>query len=121
MCEAQCRDLVARRRARTGTAHEVRELLTRLGALGSPMPEIARELNLSARTLRRRLEEEGTSFRALLDEVREALAEELLTMGAVPVEDVAVRLGYAEASSFIHAFKRWKGVTPTAYVRHRSG
>ncbi|WP_459710705.1 AraC family transcriptional regulator [Actinophytocola sp. KF-1] len=120
MCEAQCRDLVARRRARTGTAHEVRELLTRIGALGSPMTAVARELNLSTRTLRRRLEEEGTSFRALLDEVREALAEELLTMGAVPVEDVAVRLGYAEASSFIHAFKRWKGVTPTAYVRQRA-
>ncbi|MBB4910932.1 AraC family transcriptional regulator [Actinophytocola algeriensis] len=121
MCEAQCRDIVARRRARSGTAHEVRELLTRLGALGSPMPEVARELNLSTRTLRRRLEEEGTSFRALLDEVREALAEELLTKGAVPVEDVAVRLGYAEASSFIHAFKRWKGVTPIAYVRQRPG
>lgn len=120
MCEAQCRDLVTRRRARTGTAHEVRQLLTRLGALGSPMPAIARELNLSTRTLRRRLAEEGTSFRALLDEVREALAEELLTLGAVPVEDVAVRLGYAEASSFIHAFKRWKGVTPTAYVRRRT-
>lgn len=121
MCEAQCRELVARRRARSGTAHEVRELLTRIGALGAPMPAVARELNLSARTLRRRLEEEGTSFRALLDEVREALAEELLAKGAVPVEDVAVRLGYAEASSFIHAFKRWKGVTPTAYVRDRSG
>lgn len=121
MCEAQCREIVARRRARSGTAHEVRELLTRLGALGSPMPSVARELNLSTRTLRRRLEEEGTSFRALLDEVREALAEELLTKGAIPVEDVAVRLGYAEASSFIHAFKRWKGVTPIAYVRERTG
>ena len=121
MCEAQCRDIVTRRRARSGTAHEVRELLTRLGALGSAMPDVARELNLSTRTLRRRLEEEGTSFRALLDEVREALAEELLTMGAVPVEDVAIRLGYAEASSFIHAFKRWKGVTPIAFVRERTG
>ncbi|MFC4857747.1 AraC family transcriptional regulator [Actinophytocola glycyrrhizae] len=121
MCETQCRELVARRRARSGTAHEVRELLTRLGALGTPMPSVARELNLSTRTLRRRLEEEGTSFRALLDEVREALAEELLATGAVPVEDVAVRLGYAEASSFIHAFKRWKGITPVAYARQRTG
>ncbi|MGB3442052.1 MAG: AraC family transcriptional regulator [Actinophytocola sp.] len=121
MCEAQCRELVARRRARTGTAHDVRDLLTRLGGLGSPMAAVAGELNLSTRTLRRRLDEEGTSFRALLDEVRETLAEELLTKGAVPVEDVAVRLGYAEASSFIHAFKRWKGVTPIAFVRQRTG
>lgn len=121
MCEAQCRELVARRRARTGTAHDVRELLTRIGALGTPMAAVAGELNLSIRTLRRRLDDEGTSFRALLDEVRETLAEELLTKGAVPVEDVAVRLGYAEASSFIHAFKRWKGVTPIAFVRQRTG
>lgn len=121
MCEAQCRELVTRRRARTGTAHDVREHLTRLGGPGSAMPDVARELNLSTRTLRRRLEDEGTSFRALLDEVREALAEELLRNGAVPVEDVAFRLGYAEASSFIHAFKRWKGVTPVAYLRQRAG
>jgi AraC-like DNA-binding protein len=121
MCEAQCRELVSRRRARSGFAHDVRESLTRLGALSSRMPDVARQLNISTRTLRRRLEEEGTTFRALLDEVREALAEELLAAGAVPVEDVATRLGYAEASSFIHAFKRWKGVTPTAFAQRRRG
>lgn len=119
MCDAQCRALVSRRRARTGMAHDVREGLTRFGAVSSRMPDVARSLGVSTRTLRRRLDEEGTSFRALLDEVREALAEELLTKGAVPVEDVAFRLGYAEASSFIHAFKRWKGVTPTAFLRNR--
>lgn len=120
MCEAQCRALVSRRRARTGIAHEVRERLTLFGAVSSPMADVARQLGVSTRTLRRRLQDEGTSFRALLDEFREALAEELLTTGAVPVEDVAFRLGYAEASSFIHAFKRWKGVTPTAFIAMRN-
>lgn len=91
ICEAQCRELVAR------------------------------ELNLSARTLRRRLTEAGTSYRALVDEVRQTLAEEMLGIGALSVEDVAIRLGYAEASSFIYAFKRWKGVTPAAYVRRFAG
>ncbi|TVT45386.1 AraC family transcriptional regulator [Amycolatopsis rhizosphaerae] len=119
-CEAQCRELVTRRRRRAGVAHEVREHLTRFGAIARGMPGVARELNMSARTLRRKLEEEGTSFRALLDEVREALAEELLVSGALSVEDVAIRLGYAEASSFIHAFKRWKGVTPASYTRHHT-
>ncbi|TDV57376.1 AraC family transcriptional regulator [Actinophytocola oryzae] len=119
MCEAQCRELVSSRRARTGMAHEVRELLSGFGAVSAQMTDVARRLGVSTRTLRRRLEDEGTSFRALLDEVREALAEELLTRGAVPVEDVAYRLGYAEASSFIHAFKRWKGVTPSAFLRGR--
>ncbi|KAA9161347.1 AraC family transcriptional regulator [Amycolatopsis acidicola] len=119
VCEAQCRDLVSRRRARAGIAHEVRAKLTRVGAIAEGMPGVARELNMSIRTLRRKLDESGTSFRALQDEVREALAEELLTTGALSIEDVAVRLGYAEASSFIHAFKRWKGITPAAFVRAR--
>jgi AraC-like DNA-binding protein len=114
-CEAQCRELVARRRARAGIAHEVRDLLSRPGAIGVGMDHVARELAISTRTLRRRLAESGTSFQELLDEVREALALELLT--TLPVEDVALRLGYAEASSFIHAFKRWKGVTPAAHTR----
>ncbi|NKQ57430.1 AraC family transcriptional regulator [Amycolatopsis sp. K13G38] len=118
-CEAQCRELVSRRRSRAGIANDVRERLVKLGALQEGMPRIARELNMSTRTLRRKLEEAGTSFRMLSDEVREALAEELLTTGALSIEDVATRLGYAEASSFIHAFKRWKGTTPAAFLRNR--
>ncbi|MTD58409.1 AraC family transcriptional regulator [Amycolatopsis pithecellobii] len=117
VCEAQCRTLVSRRRRRSGVAYDVRERLTRFGALAEGMPGVARDLGMSTRTLRRKLAEEGTSFRALLDEVRVALAEEMLTTGALSIEDVAIRLGYAEASSFIHAFKRWKGTTPSAYLR----
>lgn len=119
LCEAQCRELVTRRRARTGIAHEVRERLIRVGG-AADMDQVARELNVSPRTLRRRLDEVGTSYRALLDEVRQALSEEMLSTGALSVEDVAVRLGYAEASSFIYAFKRWNGTTPAAYLRRRS-
>lgn len=117
VCEAQCRALVERRRNRSGIANQVRERLTKFGALHEGMPGVARELGMSTRTLRRKLEESGTTFRALLDEVREALADELLASGALSIEDVAVRLGYAEASSFIHAFKRWKGTTPASYLR----
>ncbi|MGC7095546.1 AraC family transcriptional regulator [Amycolatopsis lurida] len=117
ICEAQCRELVTRRRARTGISHQVRERLIRLGGADTGMDAVARDLAMSPRTLRRRLTEAGTSYRALVDEVREALAEELLATGVLSVEAVAVRLGYAEASSFIYAFKRWKGVTPAAYAR----
>ncbi|TNC24639.1 AraC family transcriptional regulator [Amycolatopsis alkalitolerans] len=117
LCESQCRTLVSQRRSRAGIADEVRARLTRFGALAGGMPAVARELGMSTRTLRRKLDESGTSFRTLLDEVRMALAEEMLTTGALSIEDVAIRLGYAEASSFIHAFKRWKGTTPAAYGR----
>lgn len=105
-----CRTVVARRRERSGLAGEVRVLITQRLAVGAPMPVVAAAAGLSERTLRRRLADEGTSYQRLLDEVRETLALELL--GTLPVQDVAVRLGYAEASSFILAFRRWTGRTP---------
>ncbi|QLY30584.1 AraC family transcriptional regulator [Nocardia huaxiensis] len=125
VCVAQCRDLLHRRRSRTGIAAEVRDrLLPGIGATGFATPlsfeAIARELNLSPRTLRRHLDAAGTSYRALLDEVRRTLAEEMLTATPLSVDDIAIRLGYAEATPFIHAFKRWTSTTPAAYRRtHR--
>ncbi|WP_459955622.1 AraC family transcriptional regulator [Nocardia sp. IFM 10818] len=122
ICLAQCRELVSRRRARTGIAADVRErLVPRGGVDGFAAPPgidlVARDLNMSTRTLRRHLDAAGTSYRQLLDEVRRALAEEMLTATPLSVSDVAIRLGYAEASTFIHAFKRWTGTTPSAYRR----
>jgi AraC-like DNA-binding protein len=112
--EAQCRALVEHRRARTGIAGQVRDAL-----LTMPPPsleQVADGLHLSARTLRRRLTAEGASFRGLVEEVREALAEELLRAD-LPVEQVARRLGYAETASFTHAFTRWKGTSPRQWAR----
>ncbi|QRP44642.1 AraC family transcriptional regulator [Amycolatopsis sp. FDAARGOS 1241] len=117
LCAAQCDALVARRRERSGISQLVRERLVRLGGVDAGMAEVARQLTVSPRTLRRRLTEAGTGYRQLVDEVRQTLAEEMLDTGALSVEDVALRLGYAEASSFIYAFKRWTGMTPAAYAR----
>ncbi|WP_327144098.1 AraC family transcriptional regulator [Nocardia sp. NBC_01327] len=125
LCVAQCRELLHRRSARTGIAAEVRDrLLPGTGATGFSTPPtldaVCRDLNLSPRTLRRHLVAAGTSYRALLDEVRQALAEEMLTATPLSVDDIAIRLGYAEATPFIHAFKRWTATTPAAYRRaHR--
>lgn len=116
LAEALCRDVVSRRRRRTGITEQVRVWITRNVAHGADMAQAAESLALSERTLRRRLSQEGTGYQALLDEVREALAEEMLGTGLLSVEDIALRLGYAEASSFIHAFKRWKGCTPARFV-----
>ncbi|MEU8897985.1 AraC family transcriptional regulator [Nocardia sp. NPDC048505] len=124
MCLTQCRELVDRRRARTGIAAQVRELLVPGGADGFCAPPgidtVASDLNMSTRTLRRHLDAAGTSYRALLDEVRRALAEEMLTATPLSVSDVAIRLGYAESSTFIYAFKRWTGSTPAVFRRERA-
>jgi AraC-like DNA-binding protein len=117
MTERQCRELVGRRRTRTGVAGRVRDELVRSPADMPGADAVAGTLAVSERTLRRRLAEEGTSFRALVEEVREALAEELLGTGSLTVEQVARRLGYAETASFTHAFTRWKGVSPRAWLR----
>ncbi|MFE3104381.1 AraC family transcriptional regulator [Nocardia tengchongensis] len=119
-CEQMCRDLLARRHARTGVAGAVRDLLVRDPGRVPDQVEVAAELFMSPRTLSRRLHEEGTSFRALLDEVRRALSEELLDHTSMTTEQLAARLGYAEAASFIRAFRRWKGCTPQEY-RSRNG
>lgn len=116
MTTAMCADLVSRRRARTGTAQQTRVLIAQHLANGAPMAAVAADLALGERSLRRRLAAEGTSYQQLLDEVRESLAVQLLETGVLSVEDVAQRLGYAEASSFIVAFRRWRGTTPTAYL-----
>ena len=71
------------------------------------MNEIASALCISVRTLRRRLQEEGTTYVVLADEVREAIAEQLLAMPRLPIEQIAERLGSSEsASQWVPACKR---------------
>ena len=115
LAQAQCRDLLARRQARSGLAGQVRDLILARPADPPDADQVAAHLHMSDRTLRHRLAAEGTSFRDLLDEVREQLAEELLVTGGLTVAEVAQRLGYVEVSSFSQAFRRWKGVGPRAY------
>lgn len=110
-----CRDLLDRRKARGGTAGRVRDILVEHLAHPPDAPQLAAMLFVSERTLRHRLAKEGTSYRALLDEVRERLAEEMLVTRGLPVAEIAHRLGYVEVSSFSQAFRRWKGMGPRAY------
>ncbi|MGQ7957846.1 AraC family transcriptional regulator [Pseudomonas sp. SP16.1] len=116
-CEQQCQALLARHQWQQGLAGRVRQLLLQAPGQMSDMEAVAARLHVSSRTLRRRLIDEGTSFRALQDEVRQALAEQLLAAGGLSLEEIAERLGYGELSNFIHAFKRWKGTTPGRYQR----
>lgn len=117
LCEQLCADLASRRRDGSGLAQQVRVLLAQRLSFDPSMTGVAAALGLSDRTVRRRLAADGTSFQELLDQVRSALARRLLDSGALSVEEVAHRLGYAEASSFIQAHRRWHGSTPTGRPR----
>jgi AraC-like DNA-binding protein len=117
MCVAQCDVLMQRNEQRRGITAMVRSKLFGESGDFSTLPEVAAELGLHPRTLRRQLSDEGTSFRALLNEARSTLAVDLLCNVGLTVEEVSKRLGYTEASTFCHAFKRWHGVPPSAYPR----
>lgn len=115
ICEHQCRELLSRRQQRSGVAAKVRDILIRQPQQLPDMEQVAERLFMSSRTLRRHLSAEGVSYRLLLDEVRMALAEELLKVNGITLEEISVRLGYSEVSNFLHAFKRCKGQTPSAF------
>jgi len=85
---------------------------------GDPKLEsVARELAMSPRTLQRRLKDTGVLFNDVLDEMRFQAAKSYLAQRDVAGSEVAYLLGFAEQSSFNHAFKRWSGQTPTEYRR----
>ncbi|MEU1521941.1 AraC family transcriptional regulator ligand-binding domain-containing protein [Nocardia rhamnosiphila] len=115
LARQQAVDIIQRRRRRDGTAARVRDGLLARGVTAA-QEEVAADLRISVRTLRRRLEAEGTSYRGLVAETRHLLAEELLALGTT-VDEVARRLDYADASSFTHAFTRWTGTTPGRFAR----
>jgi AraC-like DNA-binding protein len=82
---------------------------------------IARTLGLSERTLSRRLQETGKTYREVLDSFREAEAERLLASGRAGLSDVAFRLGFSDQTAWNRAFKRWKGMSPTEWLHSRPG
>ena len=75
----------------------------------------ARRANMSERTLKRRLQAEGTSFRALSAEGRRSQAELLLADDTLSIGEIAEQLGFSDLSSFSQAFKRWTGLAPSVY------
>lgn len=76
---------------------------------------VASQLHLSPRTLTRRLEEEGSSFRAIKDATRRDIAFARLTKTRQPIAQLAADLGYSDPSAFYRAFVSWSGVSPERY------
>ncbi|AXQ31713.1 AraC family transcriptional regulator [Solimonas sp. K1W22B-7] len=116
LAQAQAETLLRELATESAFLQELDAVLTRGLPLGRvSLAETAAALRLSTRTLHRRLEEEGTAFRAELDRVRRRIAETLLRDPRVTLADIAFLLGYTEQSTFQQAFKRWTGKTPGQY------
>ncbi|AMS44912.1 hypothetical protein AA2016_6008 (plasmid) [Aminobacter aminovorans] len=92
---------------------QVAEVITqRLGQNSLALDVVAAKLGFAPRTLRRKLTAVGTSFGAILTRERQRKAENLLASGAVRVEEVALRLGYASQAAFSRAYRDWTGEAP---------
>lgn len=115
----QCDQILEERARREQACSQVRQqvfdflelFVSRFPTIG----EVALTFGLSERSLRRRLADENTSYREVLDEVRSRKACALLSQSSHSIEHIAQQLGYAEAAAFIHAFQRWHKQTPAAY------
>jgi AraC-like DNA-binding protein len=113
--ERQARDLISRL-PRPGFAYRVQELVTEKLATGDfNVEKVAEQLKMSTRTLNRKLKEEGTTFRELVEYVRHHLAIRYLTEENLSVTEIAYLLGFSNASAFHKAFKRWTGTSAGKY------
>ncbi len=111
ICERELEKL----RANESLAARVRRLLLEKQNGFPSLHLTARLCHLTARTLHRRLLNEGTSYRALLEDIRETLAIEHLRHGHFSIKEIAFTLGYSDVANFRRAFKRWKRVPPSVH------
>ncbi len=118
-CLRVCDALMTGLASRFDLVRHIKEII--LKATGRPpaLPELALELCVSQRTLRRRLVSLDTSYNKILEDVRKELAVRYLTTTQMTTEDIAQLIGYSEAANFRHAFKRWTGASPSSYRASR--
>jgi len=94
-----------------------RHIIGRLGRDAVGQSAIAVVLGMSRRTLRRRLDEEGTTYSDLLAECRIGIARRMLAEPEIAIADVATRLGYSDTTAFERAYRRHEGMTPAQFRR----
>jgi AraC-like DNA-binding protein len=104
---------------RMGTATmaaKIKRTLTEVLPGGSTnIEDMAKRLNVSKRSLQRRLGEEGTSFQELLNETRYDMSHRYLKDSGLSVPEISYLLGFRDTSSFFRAFHGWTGMTPGDY------
>ncbi len=114
--ERHAQHMLADRPRLETTADGLRRLLLCHGVQArKSLAHWARLLGTSARTMQRRLRQEGTSYRAVVDATRIASACQLITRPDIGIPQVAAALGFSEVATFHRAFRRWTGLTPAGF------
>jgi AraC-like DNA-binding protein len=116
----ECAKLLDQIRWHAGVTQQVYRELTCTPGRFPDIDAIAENLGMTSRTLRRKLQAEGTSYSELLASVRKALAIDYLSTTLLSTEDIASNLGFSDSVSFRHAFRRWTGKSPREFRTNRS-
>jgi len=116
----QCEELVNGMAEVDETAAIVRRSLVHSAGNFLRISEVAEQLHVTERTLRRRLAAEGTDFRTIFDDIKNTLAQNYLRKTSLSVVEIADLLNYAEATNFHRAFQRWNSTTPADYRQQAS-
>lgn len=95
---------------------QVRTEVMAMMAKGSPSIDlVAERLNFSQRSLQRKLNDSGTSYKFVLEEIRQSMAEQYLNQSQLSLGEISYLLGFSNVANFSRAFKRWKGKSPGVY------
>jgi len=108
-------DLLSRPAGDDSLIVRIQRLLGRDCRQWPDLEQLARQLNCSPQTLRRRLREQGSSFQVIKDQLRRDRAIYLLGRPELSIQEIAEQLGFSEASAFHRAFRKWTHLTPGAY------
>jgi AraC-like DNA-binding protein len=115
ICVSHCGKILHQIEHSTSVVSRIRSLLLRNPRDIPKMEAVAQSIGQSARSLRRHLQNEGSSYQQIVDEFRRDLAMEYLNSTHMSVKEIAYALGYADHAAFRKAFKTWTGQPPVAY------
>jgi AraC-like DNA-binding protein len=119
--ERACQKILGPTPRKQDVVRDVRKLVIDRLAKGTlQFDAVAAELNMSSKTLERRLAGSGTTFSALLDDIRNALAKRYLSDTDLRLDQIAYLTGYSEPAALVRAFKRWTGTTPMQFKAKHS-
>ncbi|MDX1496507.1 MAG: AraC family transcriptional regulator [Salinisphaeraceae bacterium] len=111
----QCEHELARLGDSTALALQVRSILEDNIQTPPKLEDIANQLFMSPRSLKRKLQSQGSSYQKILDDIRFVTAKRLLQNQGLGIQLAGEELGYTEPASFTRAFRKWAGMTPSQY------
>ncbi|MBU0970382.1 MAG: AraC family transcriptional regulator [Proteobacteria bacterium] len=121
VCTQRCEELADKWGRRDELVESIRTIVTSSSFRERRLEEVARQIGVSGRTLRRKLKEQGTTFQKVLDETRAEYAKHYIENTALTIEQIADRIGFSEATNFRAAFRKWTGMTTGGYREKAKG